>query len=109
MMSASPKLYINQNEWISPGQPVLQLADLDHLQIETTDFSEIDVARIEVGSPAIVTFDAIPDVEVIGRVVRIAPKSDEGAGVNYTVVIESEEIPEKILWGMTAFVDIEVE
>ena len=103
------KLYINQNEWISPGQPVLQLADLDHLQIETTDLSEIDVARIEVGSLAIVTFDAIPDVEVIGRVVRIAPKSDEGAGVNYTVVIESEEIPENILWGMTAFVDIEVE
>ena len=103
------KLYINQNEWISPGQPVLQLADLDHLQIETTDLSEIDVARIEVGSPVIVTFDAIPDVEVIGRVVRIAPKSDEGAGVNYTVVIESEDIPEKILWGMTAFVDIEVE
>jgi len=103
------KLYINQNEWISPGQPVLQLADLDHLQIETTDLSEIDVARIEVGTPAIVTFDAIPDVEVIGRVVLIAAKSDEGAGVNYKVVIELEDIPEKTLWGMTAFVDIEVE
>ncbi len=102
-------MYVNQNEWISAGTPVLQLADLDRLQIETTDLSEIDVARIEVGSPAIVTFDAIPDVEVIGSIVRIAPKSDEGAGVNYKVVIESEDIPEKILWGMTAFVDIEVE
>ncbi len=103
------KLYINQNEWISPGQPVLQLADLDHLQVETTDLSEIDVARIEVGNPVIVTFDAIPGVEINGRVVRIAPKSDEGAGVNYKVVIELEDIPEKILWGMTAFVDIGVE
>jgi len=57
----------------------------------------------------IVTFDAIPGVEINGRVVRIAPKSDEGAGVNYKVVIELEDIPEKILWGMTAFVDIGVE
>ncbi len=103
------KLYINQNEWISLGQPVLQLADLDHMRVETTDLNEIDVARIEIGDKALITFDALPEVEVSGVVERIAPKAGEGSGVNYPVVIALDEIPENVRWSMTAFVDIEVE
>jgi hypothetical protein len=38
---------------------------------------------------------------------RIAPKSTEGAGVNYPVIITLDEIPAALRWGMTAFVDIE--
>jgi hypothetical protein len=41
---------------------------------------------------------------------RIAPKVADGAGVNYTVIIEfADQPPADIRWGMTAFVDIEVE
>ncbi len=101
-------LYVKQSQWIAPGQPVLLLADLGHLRVETTDLNEIDVARLEVGNSAIVTFDALPGVSVKGKVVRIAPKASEGSGVNYTVLVELDEIPQKLRWGMTAFVDIEV-
>jgi len=102
-------LYIHTGEWVSPGQPVLLLADLSHLRIETTDLNEIDVAQIEIGDTAIVTFDALPDVVVEGAVTRIAPKDSEGSGVNYPVVIELAEIPAGLRWGMTAFVDVEIE
>jgi multidrug resistance efflux pump len=101
-------LYLRQSEWLSPGQPVLLLADLAKMYIETTDLNEIDVARVRVGDTAIITFDALPEVVVNGIVTRIADKASEGSGVNYTVVIELNEIPEKLLWDMTAFVDIEV-
>jgi multidrug resistance efflux pump len=101
-------LYIHDNQYIAPGEPVLLLADLNHLRVETTDLNEIDVARVGVGSSAIVTFDALPDVSVRGVVTRIASKASGGSGVNYTVVIELDEIPPRLLWGMTAFVDIEV-
>jgi hypothetical protein len=30
-----------------------------------------------------------------------------GAGVNYTVIIDLEQVPSALRWGMTAFVDIE--
>jgi multidrug efflux pump subunit AcrA (membrane-fusion protein) len=100
---------INTGEWVTLGQPLLVMADLTHLQVETTDLNEIDVARIQIGDTAIVTFDALPDVEVTGLVTRIAPKDAEGSGVNYPVLLELEEIPEGLRWGMTAFVDIEVE
>ena len=103
------ELYLKENEWIAPGQPVLLLADLENLRVETTDLNEIDVARIEVGDTAIVTFDALPGLAVDGEVMRVAQKAAEGSGVNYTVVILLDEIPEKLRWGMTAFVDIEVE
>ncbi len=103
------QLFVRQNEWVNPGQPVLVIGDLSHLQVETTDLNEIDVARIQVGSRATITFDALPDVSIGATVSRIATKSSPGTGVNYTVILELDEIPAGLLWDMTAFVDIEVE
>ncbi len=103
------ELNINPSEWVSPGVPVLVLADLGHLRVDTTDLNEIDVAQIKIGDIAVVTFDALPDIVSEGTVTRIAPKDSEGSGVNYPVVIELSEIPDGLRWGMTAFVDIELD
>jgi len=99
-------IHINPGEWIAPGSPVLQVGDLNHLHVETTDLSEFDVAKLEIGDPAVITFDSLPDVIIQGSVASIAPKAEDGSGVNYPVVIELEEIPATLRWGMTAFVDI---
>jgi multidrug efflux pump subunit AcrA (membrane-fusion protein) len=101
-------VYINPSEWLAPGSPVLLIADLNNLQVETTDLSEIDVAQISIGDIAVVTLDALPDLVLEGTVVNIAPKADEGSGVNFPVIIELSEIPAALRWGMTAFVDIDV-
>ncbi len=100
--------YVRPAQFIAPGQHVLLLADLAHLRVETTDLNEIDVARLDIGDAVTVTFDALPGVVVQGQVERIAPKAAQGSGVNYTVIITLDEIPAKLLWGMTAFVDIAV-
>jgi len=100
-------VHINPSEWVTPGNPVLLIADLGHLQVETTDLGEIDVAQISEGDTAVITFDALPDLEIEGTVLSIAPKAAEGSGVNYPVIIELSEIPPALRWGMTAFVDIE--
>ena len=102
-------VYINPSEWVAPGSPVVHLGNLDHLQVETTDLGEIDVAQIMVGDPAIITFDSLPDLELQGTVSRIAPKSTEGSGVNFPVIIELSETPATLRWGMTAFVDIAID
>jgi HlyD family secretion protein len=103
-------VYIREGEFVAPGQPILVLADLSNLIIETTDLNEIDVAQISVGSTATVTFDALPDVSLQGSVTYIAPKASEGTGVNYPVEVRLDgELPEGVRWGMTAFVDIELE
>ena len=97
---------VNPGEWIAPGSPVLRIGNLDQLQVETTDLGEIDVAQIEVGNEAVVSFDSLPGTTLAGTVVKIAPKSDVDLGVNYPVTIKLEQIPDALRWGMTAFVDI---
>ena len=95
-------------EWIAPGLTILQLGDLDHLQVETTDLSEIDAARVQPQASVLVTFDALPNVTVPGTVLRVADKSAAGSRVNYTAVIVLENLPSGLRWGMTAFADIQV-
>jgi HlyD family secretion protein len=103
-------VFIRSGEFVGPGQPIMLLADLTELVVETTDLNEIDVAQIEVGYPALITFDALPDIALQGTLTYIAPKASEGTGVNYLVEIQLEDdFPESVRWGMTAFVDIQLE
>jgi HlyD family secretion protein len=101
-------LDVRAGEWVTPGLPILQLGDLANLRVETTDLSEIDAARVHPRDTVLVTFDALPNVQVQGTLLRVANKSAEGSGVNYTVVILLDSIPENLRWGMTAFADIKV-
>ncbi len=105
---------VRVGELVTPGQPLITLGDLTTLRVETTDLDEIDVARVEVGQQADVTFDALPEQVFTGRVVRISPMAEPGTGgVNYTVILELDDLDPRdngvIRWGMTAFVDIEVD
>jgi multidrug resistance efflux pump len=103
------EVYARVGEWAAPGSPMVVLADLSELQIETTDLSEIDMIRIAVGDPVTISFDALPDDSVPGRVVWIANKDSVGTGVNYKVVIAMDSNQLNLRWGMTAFVDILVQ
>jgi HlyD family secretion protein len=94
---------------VMPGQVVLTLADLSQLQVETTDLSERDVARVQVGQEATVYVGAL-NADIPGRVARISPlASTVGGDVVYTVVIALEEQPEGLLLGMSLEVEIATE
>ena len=102
-------VYAREGEMLAPGQTVLALGDLSSLRVETTDLSEVDVARVTVGQPVNVTFDALKGQTLQGRVTRIAPMSSASqGGVNYTVIVELDQLDPALRWGMTAFTDIQV-
>jgi multidrug resistance efflux pump len=97
-------------EFVAPGQALIALGDLTTLRVETTDLDEIDVARVMDGQSVGVTFDSLPERVFAGTVTRISPMATSGSGgVNYTVVVELDDVDPALRWGMTAFVDIEVE
>lgn len=100
------KILVKEGEWAVPGVPALTLADLSRLHIETTDLNEIDLVRVAVGDPVKISFDALPETILDGRVAAIASQATPGAGVNYTVTITMGAVPETLRWGMSAFVDI---
>jgi multidrug efflux pump subunit AcrA (membrane-fusion protein) len=100
------KVLIDAHQFVGPGIPIVQVADLNSLRVETNDLSENDVARIKIGDTAQVSFDALPEAKINGKITRIDPKAKEGAGVNYTAVIQLDQMPEGLRWGMTANADI---
>ena len=103
-------VHVRAGEIVAPGQLLATLGNLDTLRVETTDLDEIDVARVAVGQRADITFDVLPERVFGGRVTRISPMARPGGGgVNYSAVIELDEIDPIVRWWMTAFVDIEVE
>ncbi len=95
-------------EAVAPGQPVATLAALNQLQMRTTDLTELDVARVARGQPAVVTIDAAPEQPLRGRVVRIDQQGQEYLGdVTYPVFIALvEPVPTWLRWGMTAEVTL---
>ena len=99
---------ISPYETVAPGQVVMVIGDLSKYQIETTDLSERDVTRVQVGQPATVFIEAVGE-EFTGKVVDVARISTEiGGDVVYKVTIELDEQPAGLLWGMSADVNISV-
>jgi len=103
-------IYVRVGEQVNPGftdQPVMALGDLSSMQVETTDLRETDVGRVAVGQEVDLTFDALPDTLLKGHVIYISPKaSSQQGGVNYTTIIEFDELDPRLRWGMTAYVNI---
>jgi HlyD family secretion protein len=99
---------VEEGETVMAGAPVLMIGDLSALQIETDDLSEVDIVEVAVGQEVEVSVDAMPDLELGGRVSEISPMAEERAGdIVYTVTIDLEEgAAASLRWGMTTYVDI---
>jgi HlyD family secretion protein len=99
---------VHTGELAAPGAMVAAIADLSAWHIETTDLTELHVARIRPGDPATVAFDGIPGLTLAGRVKRV-----EGLGVTrqgditYKVIVTLDRQDPRLRWNMTAAVAIE--
>jgi multidrug efflux pump subunit AcrA (membrane-fusion protein) len=94
-------LNTHPKEWVSPGQTVLQLSDLQHLRVETTDLSERDIPQIRIGQAVTVYVKALKQ-DVSGRVSEIAPLADVlGGDVVYKVTIDLDQPPAGLRAGMS--------
>ena len=62
-------------EWIPVGGPVLRLQDVDELEVEL-DVPERYFARLGSGAPARITFEALPGVEIEGKIGAVIPRAD---------------------------------
>jgi HlyD family secretion protein len=105
------RVNVEVGQFLAPGAPAITLGDASTWYVETDDLSEVDVVQVAVGQPVKVTVDALPDQEFQGIVTEIAPRSETKRGdVTYTVSIKLTDATDAPLrWGMTAFVDINVE
>jgi len=92
------------------GGLAVRMADLSAWQIETTDLTELNIVKVSQGLPVSMTFDAIPELELSGRVARIRPYGESKQGdIVYAVVIAPDKQDPRLRWNMTAKVSMEVQ
>jgi multidrug resistance efflux pump len=101
-------LDLKVGEFASAGQPVVTIADTSQWVVKTTDLTEIDVVELSEGDPAIITFDALPDVELQGNILSISQNFSQNQGdIVYEVTVLLTDKNPAMRWGMTAAVKFE--
>ena len=84
------------------------LAEIGQWNIETSNLSERDVVCLQVGSAAQMTFDALPDLALPGKVTAIKPRGvDQYGDKTYTVTATPDTRDQRLRWNMSASVAIE--
>jgi HlyD family secretion protein len=101
-------LELKANEYIGPGAPVVRLADVSTWQIESTDLTELSVVNVYEGAPVTISFDAIPGLELPGKVTRVKSFGESKQGdITYTVTVTPNQQDQRLRWNMTAKLAIE--
>jgi multidrug resistance efflux pump len=96
------EINVSINQQVGPETWAVVVIDPSMWFVETSDLTEYEVVNINVGDTAIITVDALPDVEMSGVVeqIALAPKVQAG-DVIYTVRLRVEEPDPQMKWGMT--------
>ncbi len=86
---------------VNAGAALFTLDDPSALDVAVT-VTEEDYPYVNVGQTAQLFFDALPDVQLSGKVSRILPQRAPGDSPLYYVYIQPDSIPLKLVDGMTA-------
>jgi multidrug efflux pump subunit AcrA (membrane-fusion protein) len=86
--------------------PAFVLLDDTTVQVRIT-LPEVDAAKVTVGLPVEVAFDALPDEAALGTVASIdVTATSVNNVISYGVVVELDDVGDAVKLGMTASVDV---
>lgn len=96
------ELDLKVGEQIAAGTPLVLVADTSEWYVETDNLTEIDVVDVELEQKARLVPDALPVLELTGKVIAIKDVFEEKRGeITYTVRIRVENPDPRLRWGMT--------
>jgi HlyD family secretion protein len=103
------KIAIREGELAQPGQPVMTIADLSNLKIETTDLDEFGAAKVQPGQVTKIRVNAFTDKTLTGKVSEISDQSVllASGDVSYPVTILLDAQDPALRWGMTVKVEFQ--
>jgi RND family efflux transporter MFP subunit len=102
------KINVKEGDIISTQTALLHF--ITQQKIIKVSLNEIDAVKVKVGQKAILTFDALPDLTLTGKVAEISPVGTISQGVtsfDIKIVLDSDE--ERIKPGMSANAEIIIE
>ena len=74
-------LTVRPGQFVQPGQRLMSLVPTDRLYV-TANFKETQLGLVRPGQPVTLEIDALPDLELLGRVESIAP----GTGAEFSIL-----------------------
>lgn len=74
-------LTVRVGQFVQPGQPLMNVVPTDRLYV-TANFKETQLGLMRRGQPVTLEVDALPDLELTGRVESIAP----GTGAEFSIL-----------------------
>ena len=93
---------------INAGEIAVTVSDFSAWIVKTTDVTEIDVVRLQEGQPVTVTLDALPEVQMSGKILFIGQTYAENQGdIVYEVTVLLTDTQPAMRWGMTTEVKFE--
>ena len=93
---------------MTPGRPVVTLADFSQWYVETDNLTEIEVVDVSLDQEVSIVSDALPEITLNGEVESIKDLFEEKRGdITYTTRILVPEIDPRLCWGMTVVVTFE--
>jgi len=100
-------IYPRIGDLVSSNTEAAILVNRSSLFVEVY-IDETTISSVAVGNPVVITFDAIPELSMPGKVEFINPVGVVASGVvNYTVRVELDSTDPRILIGQTANVTIQ--
>ena len=101
-------LDLTPGEQVSPGRPVVTLANFSRWYVETNNLTEIEVVDVSLDQSVEIVPDALPELSLSGIVETISDTFEEKRGdITYTTRILVDEIDPRLRWGMTVVVSFE--
>jgi HlyD family secretion protein len=98
-------LNVRVGDQLAPATVIARVGDTSAWEIETTDLTELNIVNVKEGTSATVTVDALPSVEIPGKIVRMRQYGENKQGdIVYTVVIKPDGQNDRLHWNMTASV-----
>jgi multidrug resistance efflux pump len=100
---------VAQAAFVTAGTPIITLFDTGTVQFQTINLSERDLAYIEPGQPAEITFKTYPSQPISGTVAHIVPQASGqiGDAATFTVVVDIEPTDLRLWSGMTGRAEIQ--
>lgn len=93
---------VKVGEQVGTDTRAVSLADFSMWIVETTDITELEVVKLNIGQKVSLIPDALPDLELSGEVIEISNAyTEQGGDIFYTVTIRVKEGDPRLRWGMT--------
>jgi multidrug efflux pump subunit AcrA (membrane-fusion protein) len=90
------------------SSPFITITNLDNLSVKA-GFAETDAAKLAVGQPAVITFNALPNAQAAGQVTEVDVNSTLVSNVvTYYATVAIAQAPAGLKPGMTASVTVTV-